>query len=558
MLVIYSRNREDSLLEIKEDFLLLNSDNLGFNCDPWDDFGYKTRFKSYLYKDNKIEYISDIRILFSDKKNSHDFLDNLIKENSSNYIEFPIENINFLSQPCDIDFYEKLKTLLREDALDILEKMQDASYTYHSKNIILDNLVSLDALKNSLLRGMGEKKAFSDGWKTFNNQSIEKDIQFNIEFKLDSFLNKHNVKINFKKSILPENINILIGPNGTGKSQTLKHIIKRLLNLENKYEIDNLSKNIPFFSKIVLLSYSPFDHFDIKINEEDKNIKSLYKYYGFKNEENNFDIKNGFKESCKSLISLINDDKQNFYGNSKKKLDLLENILKISIKFDYIGVQLKIIKEEKINDKEIYQQKTMALDDEKNKFSYLSAIQLFHQEISFTDSIDFEKGIIFFKDGKQIKLSSGQIMFSIIITCIISSIKIDTLLLIDEPELYLHPSLEITLIKMLKEILSEFSSFAIISTHSSFIAREIPRDRIIVLKNYEKIISSVNPPFETFGGDLEKIGSYIFDDISIEKPFESWIKEKASEYDSLNEALEDLKAILNEESIIFLASLFKE
>lgn len=562
MLVVYSRNTTSSLLELegKEDFILLQPDNLGFNCNPWDDFGYKTRFKCYLYKDNNGDYLSDIKILFTGKQNSHDFLDSLIKENSSNYIEFPIKNINFLSQACDIEFYEKLKILLKEaDGLDILEKLKDASYTYHSKNISLDTLVNLDAFKNSLLRGMGEKKAFSDGWKTFNNQSIEKDIEFNIQFKLDNFLNDHNVKINFKKSILPENINILIGPNGTGKSQTLKHIIKRLLNLENEYDIANLSKNIPFFSKIVLLSYSPFDHFDIKIKKEDKNKKSLYKYYGFKNEENNFDIKNGYKESCKSLISLINDDKQNLYATKTKKLDLLERILSISIKFDYISFQLKIINEEKINDKELYQQKTSTLKNDENDFSYLSVREFFREDTSsIINTIDFEKGIIFFKDGKKIKLSSGQIMFSIIITCIISEIKVDTLLLIDEPELYLHPSLEITLIKMLKEILAEFSSFAIISTHSSFIAREIPRDRIIVLKNHQNSISSVNPPFETFGGDLEKIGSYIFDDISIEKPFESWIKKKARDYDSLDEALNELKTILNEESIIFLSSLFKK
>lgn len=45
------------------------------------------------------------------------------------------------------------------------------------------------------------------------------------------------------------------------------------------------------------------------------------------------------------------------------------------------------------------------------------------------------------------------------IPAIISELEEESLLILDEPELYLHPELEVGLINMLKNILDETKSF---------------------------------------------------------------------------------------------------
>ena len=90
--------------------------------------------------------------------------------------------------------------------------------------------------------------------------------------------------------------------------------------------------------------------------------------------------------------------------------------------------------------------------------------------------MDFKRGFEIIRDGKAIGLSSGQLIYSYMIPAIVSGMKDESLLILDEPELYLHPTLEMGLIKMLKSLLKDSSSYAIIATHSAVMEMCI-RDR---------------------------------------------------------------------------------
>ena len=65
----------------------------------------------------------------------------------------------------------------------------------------------------------------------------------------------------------------------------------------------------------------------------------------------------------------------------------------------------------------------------------------------------------------------------------------NSLIIIDEPENTLHPNFEIGFIKILNNILEKYNSFAIIATHSSIIAREIPSKfiNIIILNEIKNL-----------------------------------------------------------------------
>jgi len=136
------------------------------------------------------------------------------------------------------------------------------------------------------------------------------------------------------------------------------------------------------------------------------------------------------------------------------------------------------------------------------------------------------------------------------VTNILGSMRRNSLILIDEPELFLHPTLEIAFLKMLKEILANFSSKALIATHSLVTVRELPRRCVHVFERNEQGLFINYPPFETFGGDIQRISSYVFGDKSVSKPFESWLEIKLKEYGTAENLIEALGENINEEMLI--------
>ncbi|HDS5355516.1 AAA family ATPase [Enterobacter kobei] len=175
----------------------------------------------------------------------------------------------------------------------------------------------------------------------------------------------------------------------------------------------------------------------------------------------------------------------------------------------------------------------------------------FHNE---DEEINYHAGAVFLNNGKEIKLSSGQQIYSFMIPSIVSEIQDETLVIIDEPELYLHPALEIGLIEMLKNILKQRKSYAIIATHSSLIAREVQSNCVHVLKEATFGTMIDRPNIETYGESLEEIIGEVFDDYSIKKPYQHEIDVIIDEKLSLNENLDKLSHKIGDEGLVYLAS----
>jgi hypothetical protein len=106
------------------------------------------------------------------------------------------------------------------------------------------------------------------------------------------------------------------------------------------------------------------------------------------------------------------------------------------------------------------------------------------------------------------------------------------------------------LLRMLKSILASYNSKALIATHSIVTVREIPRDCVHVLEQTPDGVLIKNPPFETFGGDVQRISSYVFGDKAVSKPYEDWLRVKLTEYGSAANLIEALGRDINEELII--------
>src|SRR3546814_2309787 len=85
---------------------------------------------------------------------------------------------------------------------------------------------------------------------------------------------------------------------------------------------------------------------------------------------------------------------------------------------------------------------------------------------------------------------------------------------------------------MLKKILARVNSKALLATHSEVTVREIPAACVHVFEKTDEGLAIKRPPFQTFGGDVQRISSYVFGDSQASKPFEKWIEGQMEELGS--------------------------
>ncbi len=527
---------DDDRIEIYPDVAWTSSGS------PWDDFGYQTTFQAALFFNEKKYELPQIKILIKNQKSTHKYFQHLLQEAQENYLSFPLNNTKYISLPTDTEFYTILHSLLlKTDIVEILTSLHDASYMKNTLNLQkFEFMMKTEGFYGSLSRDMTSKRALDYGWLIVDNRTLEKELYFELTFKLNTYKNEHKVPINFKPSIFPNNINILIGSNGSGKSQTLKYLIDELLGIGTAQQV----KRTPIFNQIVAIAYSPFENYRTSLKDTTLTVKTVYKYFGFRNENGVFNHKRPFANSINAIFRMLREDKEkDYFSNRHNKYDMFKKVIATAVEYDEIGF--------KLNRETLLRPDRNKIVD--NKYYMIIEKDDFLNEIHVYDEyIDLERGIVFFKDEKVMELSSGQQIFAQLVSSIIGSIREDTILLIDEPELYLHPNMEIELIEMLKAILRSYKSYAIIATHSNVFAREVARDYIAVLKRVNNTIQISKPPFETFGGDIERINSYVFFDKDIEKPFEKWLQKLVNDAGGAKEAIEQYQNELNEESIILM------
>uniref|UniRef100_UPI0012F652EF AAA family ATPase n=1 Tax=Rhodococcus sp. R1101 TaxID=1170698 RepID=UPI0012F652EF len=105
-----------------------------------------------------------------------------------------------------------------------------------------------------------------------------------------------------------------------------------------------------------------------------------------------------------------------------------------------------------------------------------------------------------------------------------------SLILIDEPESHLHPSLLSALMKALSAVLEQYDSYAIIATHSPVVLQEIPRKYVRILKRFGAQTRVDEPLEETFGENIGILTASAFNLDSSQSDYHSVLEKLASTY----------------------------
>jgi len=465
---------------------------LVLNYDNWNDYGYRTSFGMYYYDINeKVHEVGFLKIYFwrNDEERTDDYI-NHTKETLGDTIINLDENYCSLGQ--DLSYYRNLKDLLPEEYADVLRRLNDMAISLEIK----ERFINEKGVQSSLLRSSGAEKALKEANELINDVQQEKNISFTYRVGVPYDVLLVDLTFDFEKTeYLPYRINILIGKNGTGKTQILSRLADSLSGYTDKREQNPFVGGRPPIDKVMSISYSAFDQFRKPPESGTTNRSFSYVYCGIQSEQGTLSIPQ------------LRDNFRIAYGAIRERgRDAI-----------WQGVLSELM-------------------------------ELEHQRI-----IELIIG------GRldEVNWSSGQHILICTITELIAKIENESIILFDEPEIHLHPNAIANFMRMFGRLLEEYNSYAIFSTHSPIILQEIPSKYIQILDREEDVLTVRRPGIECFGSNISDIISDVFDVSVRESNYKSHLKE-LSKIMGYDEILRSFNNNLSLNALIFLKNCYPE
>ncbi|MDT7496280.1 AAA family ATPase [Citrobacter koseri] len=429
--------------------------------------------------------------------------------------EFKIDYVTQVSE----DAYRYInKNMNGDDALLLLKALNDMGvYLNIYKSRSFANKYVHDSIINLLLDNTFSAYAFQNGYKhIINNEGVVYEIT-RPQNLMYSDEDDDNINFHLTNSVdinIP--FHVLIGKNGSGKTHILCNLIKDKILGRSIRGFDET-----VYSRLVVISNTINDKcYRPSVITRDKSRLNNYHFISLTSEKyfNKF-FPRGSKLTLLSLVERVvkrDITKEGFFRQS----ELLDSIIK-----------------------KILPNFTFSIKTNLHTYYYNSFSELTRREgvTGFSANVDLITGveveyylpdedIVFYKDDFPFSFSSGQLSFLIGMFSIISTIENNSLVIIEEPENYLHPSLLTHFINSVTHILRDTNSIALISTHSPLVLRETPSDQITILHRSNGKTYYKKTNIETFGADTHQIMIDVFGDLYSNAIFREEVKRMANSY----------------------------
>lgn len=261
----------------------------------------------------------------------------------------------------------------------------------------------------------------------------------------------------------PSNIHVLIGRNGVGKTWLIKQMIKSLYAADDSGGQFVFSDRKSRFSNVVCLAFSVFDAFPRRLGDD--NLK--YTYIGVKSsiDGEEVDLDNQFAISLTNCMT-----SRSRYQRWKETISVLDS--------DPIFSEIDLV----------------------NRIDHIQT----HRGDYTRQKAEAEIKTIF---GY---LSSGHKIVALTITRLVETVEECTLVLLDEPELHLHPPLLAAFTRALSQLLINRNGVAIVATHSPVVLQEVPKSCVWILRRSGTQMAADRPEVETFGENVGILTSEVF------------------------------------------------
>jgi len=485
----------------------------------WNDFKFKTYGSFSVLLSNNKTITGDILVAVS-KNNAglkpSDFESNQIEKLLLKPSYTGIGNKHFSEQSKikdNRDFFtmlpnmEAYRSIVRKVGVEysyrLLNAINDLVYVneYKNKELWLEKATNSDVFQKSFLRNSEPYFAY------YNAADILKGLEFeefgylsntlDLSFKLDGFTQPHELKLRFEPDgLLPQRINILIGENGLGKSQTLSHFIKSAL--QQRGYADNLVDpshgfSRPMINRLITIATPGETSNTFPAESSIKNPKTFYRRLNL--------TRNGRlspRQSLgKSLVLLARTDES---ISQLYRWDIFIEAIKNSLQLDKIVIPLS--------------ENDLDLDCDHIPLKKLRGGWNEERRLKIWSSIaDNAEPKIVGDKGNYHQMSSGQLSFFKFALLACLHIDNGSYVLLDEPETHLHPSFISNFITLLDNILDSAGAYALIATHSPYFVREVAREQVHVYKkDSDGFFSISNPRLKTFGANISDISDFVFGD----------------------------------------------
>ena len=422
---------------------------------------------------------------FDDQKCRHNIGEfKLMRRGESNTFEILDKSFDghldddFCSLGIEPTYYSKIYRLFHGTTVinELLISLRDCAYDHN----IYEAFCEDEIFKTSLLREDSSQQAVWEANFLLSGKDKHAAYSFSLRYAPEYLKGAYtDWEVPLLYDALPFMRTVgLIGNNGVGKTQMLKRLIENLVNNPQKPMVQ------PLFRSCLAISSTPFDEYE---NITSENLRIPYQCFSI--EQDAKYTPDAIKSSIKTIFDRPLIHRKPMVQLYKESIDTLLG--------QDVGDFLRCLEE--------------------------------------TDAYEFDEKCLL----EHIRImSSGQLHIFNLLTFIHAHIHLSSLLVIDEPEVHLHPQIIVSFMTMLGNILRRFRSFAVIATHSPLIVREMVGRNVYLMRMVEGGIPNVSKvAFETFGSDASELYMQLFQFDERTSLFYQYVKDLANKKKSYNQVL---------------------
>jgi len=428
--------------------------------DDWNDFNFYTLFGIFYIDHNSHKHeLGAVKIGYFGQGEK----DRVLHIEA----EFNIIAENFFSVGTSEEYYAALNQLHPAVKDEILNGLRDIA----KSDVIFEKVKTEEVYYVSFLRSLspvtitGQFRRMAHGGASLTPFSFTYGFQ-QVNNEVDP------LKLSFQvipESFPPTNVHVIIGRNSSGKTFLINNMMDAILLGDDPVRNGEFSiqSEEGEFANIISVSFSAFDDIDSRPDDIDQVNGIKYTYIGLRKTESAIKGISEFKSPDELSDEFVN--------------------------------YLYLIKSRSLDQRWVNSVKGLYSDP---NFEALEVHKLME--------ISGNKGAKELMHAKFKELSSGHKIVLLSITRIIEALQEKTLIVLDEPELHLHPPLLSAFVRAMSDLLITLNGVAIIATHSPVILQEVPRSCVWKLRRPGIFSIAERPNFETFGENVGVLAADVF------------------------------------------------
>jgi predicted ATPase len=426
--------------------------------DNWDDYTFKTMFQAQVF-------------LGPDQSLDLDNVKIFRRGQGSQPTELPDTFESLGEEYCSLgqatSYYEMLRTAGRALYEPFLAALRDIVFLPHVREAFIHE----DGVQTSLLRFGGAQRALEDAPALFGGDGQAAPAAMAFGYRLPGALEPTEFRFADTET-LPGRLAVVIGYNGAGKTRMLASLAMLAYHDERKRvapdfvaEHGSFVGPAPSFGAIIAVSYSAFDEFQVPRTRGPHNVSAAsarnYTYCGLRQ------IDGGtVSPSLKSIDELTEE----FHAARARALE------------------------------------------KRREDSLVAALAPIAEEPSFQTIVELPHAAAPDEAWRATfaELSTGHKIVLHIVVQLVAHLERGAIVLIDEPELHLHPPLLAAMLRSIGISLDRHESFAVVATHSPVVLQEVPRKSVKVLRRDFRSVVIEAPEIETFAENVGLLTRYVF------------------------------------------------